>query len=165
MVPERTDDRMGMAALLVAQAEKQGELVQTLSALLGEARSQAGCLEGMAAQDLGGQPRFMLYLCWQDQDALERYTGSEGFQVLLGASTTLLTEPARFRFFALGGGQSRTAPGRSLSAGAPARPHPMLPDIRSGLVFGGPWPPAPEPADRPVVRSTRKSKGEFDDHH
>jgi len=93
------EDGMVMAAMLVARQEKQEELAQTLEALLGKALAQAGCLEGMVTQDLGGRPRFLLYLSWESRDAMKTYTGSEGFQILLGASSFLLREPARFRFF------------------------------------------------------------------
>ena len=95
----RAVESMAMTALLVARPEKQEELLQALKPLAEEARAQPGCLQCLAAQDLEGRARFLLYLCWKDRDGLNRYAASRGFQILLGASSILLAEPASFRFF------------------------------------------------------------------
>lgn len=91
-----------MTALLTARPEKRDELIQTILLLSEKARAQAGCLDCMVGQDLGGQPRFLFYLLWKDQFALETYMGSEGFRILLGASSTLAV-PAEFHFDAVNG--------------------------------------------------------------
>jgi quinol monooxygenase YgiN len=132
------DGPIFMATLLVARPEKRNELVQTLEALLGVARSLPGCTDGMAAQDLDGQPRFLLYLSWDSRAARDRYTASEGFQVLLGASSVLLTEPVRFRFFQFDTPEAIEFGSRALLQRGAAHPHDMLPDLPAGSEVDGP---------------------------
>jgi len=91
-----------MTALFSARPEKQEELSQTLRSLLPNIKAQPGCLECMVGQDLGGGAQFFLYLVWQNLACMEAYLGSEGFRVLLGASSTL-TAPTAFRFTAAQG--------------------------------------------------------------
>ncbi|HJW71361.1 MAG TPA: antibiotic biosynthesis monooxygenase family protein [Geothrix sp.] len=91
-----------LTALMTAKPEKRDELIQTLRLLLDEARHQAGCLDCMVGQDLGNEPRFILYLVWKDLAALETYMGSESFRILLGASSTLAS-PMAFHFEAVDG--------------------------------------------------------------
>ena len=129
-----------MATLLVGRPDWRNELVQTLEALLREARSLPGCMGGMAAQDLDGQPRFLFYIKWDNRAALDRYTASEGFQVLLGASTVLLTEPARFRFFRFDAPQGAKPDCRDLLKRGAIHPHDMLPDLCGGSEIDGPMP-------------------------
>jgi quinol monooxygenase YgiN len=135
-----TDGPIIMATLLVANPKKRDELVQTLEALLWAARNLAGCKGGMAAQDLDGRPRFLVYLSWDGRAALDRYTASEGFQVLLGASSVLLAEPARFRFFRFDAPDAIEPESRALVPPMAAHPHGMLPDLRTGSEIDGPLP-------------------------
>ncbi len=128
---------MVMATLLVARPEKCAELAQTLQALVAAARSQAGCQGGLAAQDLEGQPRFLVYLNWDSRSSLDRYTASEGFQVLLGAAGILLTEPARFRFFRFDAPGADPTGLRALLERGPAHPHGLVPDFRTAAPVPG----------------------------
>lgn len=128
---------MVMATLLVAKPEKGQELAQTLTALIAAARTQAGCQGGMAAQDLEGEPRFLVYLNWNNRAGLDRYTASEGFQVLLGAAGILLAEPARFRFFRFDAPGADPTGLRTLLEREVAHPHGLDPDFRTGAPAPG----------------------------
>lgn len=92
--------QMPLIALLAAKPEKRGELHQMLFSLLGGIQSQVGCLECMAGQDLGGEPRFHLHLVWKDREGLEAFMVSEVFRILLGALQVLATS-TEFRIIAL----------------------------------------------------------------
>lgn len=126
-----------MAALLMARGDKRDELVQILKALLEEARNRTGCRGGMAAQDLDGSPGFLVYLSWDDHAALNHYTSSEAFKVLMGASTILLAEPARFRFFRFDAPDDIPSGFRSLLERPPALPQAMHPDFGTGAEADG----------------------------
>jgi len=88
---------MVMTAVLCAQPEKQKELSQTLRSLLAKTKDQSGCLECMAGQNLGDESQIFLYLVWRNLGCMEDYMASEGFRLLLGASSTLAA-PTNFRF-------------------------------------------------------------------
>lgn len=88
-----------MMALFTAKPEKRKEFLQTLRFLVDEIRQQPGCQVCMAGQDIGEEPRFVLYLLWKDLASFEAYLASESFRVLIGASSTLST-PAEFRVIA-----------------------------------------------------------------
>lgn len=79
----------GITALLSARPEAQVELLQTLSGLARELRSQSGCTACMVAQDVGGGPRFLLHISWVSQPAMHEGIRSEAYRVLLGALSTL----------------------------------------------------------------------------
>ena len=81
--------QMVLTALLTAKPEKRGELHQTLFSLLGGIQGQPGCLECLAGQDLGGEPRFHLHLVWRDRACLEAFMAAEVFRILLGALQVL----------------------------------------------------------------------------
>lgn len=91
--------QMVLTALLTAKPDKRGELHQTLFSLLGAIQGQPGCLECMAGQDLGGEPRFHLHLVWRDRQALESFMVAEVFRILLGA-LQVLAASTEFRIVA-----------------------------------------------------------------
>lgn len=116
---------MVMTAVLRAQPEKREELSQTLQSLVARINDQPGCLECLAGQDLGGDSQFFLYLVWENLGCMEAYMASEGFRVLLGASSTLAA-PTNFRFTMAHGSSAMARPAPNHG---PARPPSATPNI------------------------------------
>jgi quinol monooxygenase YgiN len=85
-----------LTVLLTAHPSKQTEFLQTLEALGRDLASVPGCIECVVAKDVGGGPRFVLFMAFRDQKSLEAQLGSESFRILRGAMD-ILSEPAEFR--------------------------------------------------------------------
>lgn len=107
-----TDSKV-ISALLTPQPGKEGELAQTLEALAGEIQAEPACLECVIGREWTGGPRFLLFMAWRDQGALEACLASESFRILLGA-TRVLTHPAGLTFL--------SAPSGYLPSATPERP-------------------------------------------
>ena len=88
-----------MTALLTALPEKQEEFSQVLLGLRGQISAQAGCMDCVVGQDVGGPHRFLLFTVWRDLRSLEAHLASEQFRILRGAMN-ILSAPAEFRFVA-----------------------------------------------------------------
>ena len=78
-----------MTALLTARPDAQEELLQTLRGLASEIERLPGCTTCLLAQDVGGGPRFLLYMGWKDPQAMRAGMASEAYRVLRGATSTL----------------------------------------------------------------------------
>ena len=87
--------QMVMTATLTTKQEKKEELFQTLGSLFEGIRTQPGCRECMASQDVVGEPRFHIQIGWKDSLALETFLATDVFRILMGAMN-VLAEPAEF---------------------------------------------------------------------
>jgi len=94
-----TSSEKVMTALLTAKPDKEEELLQTLRSLLAQIREEPGNLESLVTRSVDSPHIFIVYLAWQDGETLAACMGSEAFQILLGASSTL-SLPAQFHFIA-----------------------------------------------------------------
>jgi quinol monooxygenase YgiN len=51
-----------------------------------------GCVECLVAQDVSGEPRYVLLSTWSDARSLEAHLQSENFRILRGAADVLGTQ-------------------------------------------------------------------------
>ena len=76
---------------------KQKELAQTLFALAGRVRKEAGCVSSHFYCDVENKTHLCVFEEWATQADLNAHLRSDNFRVLLGA-VKLLNGPAEMRF-------------------------------------------------------------------
>ena len=76
--------------------EKQKELLQTLSSIIGSMGMEPGCLAYAAFCDIEDKNLLVLLEEWQTRKDLDRHLRSETFGVLMG-TRSLLSEPHRIQ--------------------------------------------------------------------
>jgi quinol monooxygenase YgiN len=88
-----------LTALLAPLPEKREEFLQTIRLLNTEIRKEPGCLECVIGRELEEGSRFLLFMVWADQQALEAHIESEHFRILHGAAS-VLSSSTDFQFIA-----------------------------------------------------------------
>lgn len=79
---------------------KQKELAQTLCALAGRVRMEAGCISSESYRELEDENALCVLQEWASQADLDAHLVSDNFRVLCGA-IKLLNGPAEMRFHAV----------------------------------------------------------------
>lgn len=97
-IPVGSEER-AVTTLLTAKAGKREELLQILQSILDQVRDDPRIIEAVVAESVHGSNLFVIHLIWEDATALGAYLASEGFKIMLGASS-ILSEPAKFSFIA-----------------------------------------------------------------
>jgi quinol monooxygenase YgiN len=105
MTRKRSPAAKVMTAILKPRPGNQAELLQMLEGLRQAIGGSQGCVECLIAQDVSGEPRYVLLSSWTDTQSLAAHLQSEHFRILRGAADVLGTQ-TDVRFFA---GDSRVA--------------------------------------------------------
>jgi len=79
------------------RSAKQKELAQTLSALAGRVRKEAGCVSSTFYREVENENALCVIEEWATQPDLDAHLGSDNFAVLRGA-VKVLNGPAEMRF-------------------------------------------------------------------
>ena len=83
---------MILTARMKAHPGKFKELSQTLHVLMDRARDCEGFLNACVFQEIKNEASVCVHMEWKTRKEMDRYVGSDGFSVLLGAMHAL-TEP------------------------------------------------------------------------
>ena len=88
---------MILTARMKAHPGKLKELSQTLHVLMDRARDFEGFVNACVFQEIEDEKYVCVYMEWETRKEMDRYVGSDGFSVLLGAMNTL-TEPQELSY-------------------------------------------------------------------
>ncbi|HJV88699.1 MAG TPA: antibiotic biosynthesis monooxygenase family protein [Holophagaceae bacterium] len=113
---------MVLTALLTAKPGKREELHQALASLREGIQDQPGCLACIVGQDQGTAPRFHLHLIWEGGEALDRFMGTEVFQILQGALAVLAVASPGIHIFPAEASFASGEPFRSVARAGPSPP-------------------------------------------
>ena len=93
------------------RSAKRKELAQTLSALAGRVRNEAGCVSSAFYREVENENALCVIEEWATQADLDAHLRSDNFHVLVGA-VKLLNGPAEMRFHSV----SQTLGGEAVAA-------------------------------------------------
>jgi len=115
-------EERAVTTLLTAKTGKREELLQILQSIVDEVRSDPRVLQAVVAQAIHSNDLFVMHIIWENAEGLGSYLASEGFKVMLGASS-ILSEPAQFSFIADETPQSARVTNKIRDLGAPGPGH------------------------------------------